>query len=274
MKSWQIFVAGAAAVIASLLLPLYEPVIAGLAALAVVVVVGLGFFLHPRRDIFYVRTTVRRFDLDGNLCLEHDQLAVRVELARLRLLFLPTSLAVTFLVVTTANGTLWRFSLLARMFAGEPSYLLLIILRLALPLAAAALWAWITERWVLRDADACNADSVTVGNGWVSFAFVDRRGETYAGECPKYGLARPPLATLVFYDVLKPERNRIGMGFLFHRLVIVGRGLTDLDQETVTAYTVVAGTAPSARVSKSPVSENPVSRDLATTARMGSSGRY
>jgi len=118
MKSWQIFVAGAAAVIASLLLPLYEPVIAGLAALAVVVVVGLGFFLHPRRDIFYVRTTVRRFDLDGNLCLEHDQLAVRVELARLWLLFLPTSLAVSFLVVTTANGTLWRFSLLARMFAG------------------------------------------------------------------------------------------------------------------------------------------------------------
>jgi hypothetical protein len=134
-----------------------------------------GFLSAPRRDVFYVRATLRCPDLDGNLSLEHDQLAVKVELARLWLLFLPRSLAVAFLVVTAANGTIWKFNLLARMFAGEPSYVLLIILSLALPLGLATLWAWISERWVLRDTEPCNADSVTIGNGWVSFAFADRR---------------------------------------------------------------------------------------------------
>jgi hypothetical protein len=241
VKSWQIFIVGAAVVVAALLLPLYEPVLAGLGAVAVVAVVTAGFLLRPRRDVFYVRTTAQRTDFDGNLSLEHEQLAIKIEPARLWLLFVPTSLAAAFLVVTAANGTLLNFSLLARPFSGEPQYVFLIIVRLVLPVGVAALAAWISERWVIRDADACNADSLRAGDGWVSFAFLDRRGEIYAGECVNYGLVRPPaLARLVLYDVVKPERNKIGMGFLFHRLIVLGRGVTDLDEETVAAHTVTA----------------------------------
>jgi len=34
--------------------------------------------------------------------------------------------------------------------------------------------------------------------------------------------------------------NKIAMGFLFHRLVVLGRGVTDLDKQTVAAQTAVA----------------------------------
>jgi hypothetical protein len=245
MRSWQIFIVGVAVVVAALLLPLYEPVVAGLGASAGVGLVAGGFLLHPRRDIFYVRTSVWRADLDGNLSLEHDQLAIKIELARLWLLFLPTALAMAFLVVTTAKGTLLRFSLLD-MFFGEPRLVFLTILRFVLPVGVAALIAWVGERRVLRNADACTAESVTTGDGWVSFAFRDRHGEIYAGEGFNYGFVRPrELATLVFYDVMKPERNRIGMSFLFHRLIIVGRGLNDLDEQTIAAHTAAAQTMPS-----------------------------
>jgi hypothetical protein len=90
VKSWQIFLIGAAAVVAALFLPRYEPVIEGAGTVAIVAVVAFGFSLRPRRDVFYVRTTVKFTDLDRNLSVEHDQIAVRVEMARLWLLFLPT----------------------------------------------------------------------------------------------------------------------------------------------------------------------------------------
>src|ERR1700746_247136 len=85
---------------------------------------------------------------------KHDRLAVKVELARLWSLFLPTSLAVAFLVMTAANGTIWKFSLVAQIVpAAEPSYILSIVVRLVLPFGVAALWAWVTERRVPRSAD-------------------------------------------------------------------------------------------------------------------------
>ena len=244
MKWWQIFIVGAVVVVAALLLPLYEPLVAGLGAFVGFAVVAVGFLLHPRKDVFYVRMSLWRTDPDGNHYLEHEQLAVKIELARLWLLFLPTSLAVAFLVVTAAKGTFLRFSLLD-MFFGEPRLVFLMILRFVLPVGVVALMAWVGERRVLRNAEACSAESFTTGDGWVSFAFRDRHGEIYAGEGLNYGLVRArELATLVFYDVLKPERNKIGMSFLFHRLIIIGRGLTDLDEQTVAAHTVVAETTP------------------------------
>ena len=78
--------------------------------------------------MFYVRTTVRLCDADGNLALEHDYLAVKVELARLWLLFLPTFLAVGFLVVSSAGGILWKFSLLNTIFSSEYGYIAFCIL--------------------------------------------------------------------------------------------------------------------------------------------------
>jgi len=244
MKMWQVFVVGAAAVIAALLLPLYESLIAGVGALVVVAAVAFGFLLRPRKDVFYVRTTVRFADHDRNLSLEHERLAVKVELARLWLLFLPTFLALAFLVVTAANGTVWRFSLLARVFSDEAyhGYIFLMACRVLLLIVVGALSLWV-ERWVIRNADACSAGSASVKDGYVSYMFVDRKGDYYGGEGFPFGLARPAvLATLVLYNVRKPELNKIGMGLLFHRLVILGRGLTDLDQETVAARTVLADT--------------------------------
>jgi hypothetical protein len=245
MKMWHIFVVGAAAVVAALLLPLYEFVIAGVGALIVVAVVAFGFMLRPRKDVFYVRTTVSLADHDRNLCLEHDLVAVKVELARLWLLFVPTFLALAFLIVTAANGTVWKFSLLDRLLSDDSYhvYVCLMVCRLLLLVVVGALSLWISERWVIRDADACSARSVSVRDGWVSFMFVDQRGEYYGGEGFPFGLVRPAaLATLVLYHVAKPELNKIGMGFLFHMLVIVGRGLTDLDHETVATRTALAGT--------------------------------
>ena len=238
MKSWHILVLGTATLCAALLLPLYEPLIAGAAALLVVSVVALGFLLRPRRDVFYIRITVWRADLDDNLLVEHDQLAVKAEVARLWLLFLPTSLAAAFLVVTATNGTIWNFSLIARLFSvTEYGYFLFMVVRLPLAVAVAALWAWTSERWTLRDADASEAACVSLADGRVIFSFLDREGGLYGGESLHFGLVRPAtLARLVIYRVRKPERNKIGSGLLFHRLKIVGRGLTELDRQTVATH--------------------------------------
>jgi hypothetical protein len=242
VKIWQIFSVGLVAAVALWSFPLYQSAIAGVAAIAVIGVVGTGFWLHPRTEIFYVRTTVWRIDADSNLSSEHEQLAVKVEVARLWLLFLPTSLAMAFLVVTAAHGTLWQIGLLDWI---ESGYALLIFNRIVLLFIVGALSIWISERRVLRDADACSARSVSVSNGRVSFAFVDRNNVSYGGEGLHFGLVRPPaLANLVLYAVRKPELNQIGSGFLFHRLIIIGRGLTDLDQQTAVAHTTLAGMNP------------------------------
>jgi hypothetical protein len=245
MKMWQIFAVGVAALIAAVLLPFYESAIAGMGGLMVIAAVAFGFLLRPRRDMFYVRTSVHFVDHDRNFLVEHDRLAVRVELSRLWLLFLPTFLALAFLVVEAVRGTLWNFSLLNRIFSvgGYNGYLYIMFCRGALLIVAGILSVWISERWVLRDADLCNARSLTVREGRASFMFVDRSGEYYGGEAFPFGLVRPAaLARLVLYNVPKPELNKIGMGLLFHRLVIVGRGLTDLDQETAAAHSVLAPT--------------------------------
>src|SRR5277367_7162441 len=61
----------------------YEAVLEGVIAILLVAAVVLGFLLHPRKELFYVRTTLRLSDPDGNQALEREYLAVRVELARL-----------------------------------------------------------------------------------------------------------------------------------------------------------------------------------------------
>jgi hypothetical protein len=66
-----------------LLFTSYEAVLETILALLLFAAVLLGFFLHPRRDAFYVRTTVRLSDADRNQTLEHDFLALKVELERL-----------------------------------------------------------------------------------------------------------------------------------------------------------------------------------------------
>jgi hypothetical protein len=60
-----------------------------------------------------------------------------------------------------------------------------------------------------------------------------------------FGLVHPrELTTIVFYNMGKPEWNKIAMGLLFHRLIILGRGVTDSDEQTVAAQTALAETTP------------------------------
>ena len=75
-----------------------RPFLEGLIALAIVTAAVVGFLMHPRREVFCVRTSVRLVAPDWSQAIEKDLMAVRVELARLWLLFVPTLLAVAFLV--------------------------------------------------------------------------------------------------------------------------------------------------------------------------------
>jgi hypothetical protein len=175
--------------------------------------------------------------------LEHDYLAVKAELTRLWLLFLPTLLAVGYLVVSSASGNLWKFSFLNRVFSSQYAYIALLIWHAPPVIVVVLLSAWISERWVMRDAEACSARSYSVTNRSVAYLFMGERGEYYGGHCYYFGLVRlMQLATVVFHNVRNPELNKIAMGFLFHRLVILERGVTDLDKQTVNAQRALAET--------------------------------
>jgi hypothetical protein len=231
MKTWQIFAIGVVALLLLFFLPAYEPMIAGLGATTIVAVVIAGFLARPRREVFYVRTTNYVNEID-DLALEHDLVAIRIEVVRLWLLFVPTVLAVGFLFTTAANGTIWKFKLLDR-DPGQNAYLLG---RVLLLVVWGVLSTWVSERWVLRNAEVCSANSVSVSTERVLYSFVNKAGEYYGGEAFPFGLVRPAqLATLVLYDAQKPGINKIAMGCLFHRPVIIGRGLAELDEATVAA---------------------------------------
>ena len=240
MKAWQIFAVGVAVLVAALLLPSYEPMLAGLAALAMLVVVVMGFLFRPQKDVFYLQTTIVVSEPDYPLSVEHDRIAVRIEVARLWLLFLPTFGAMAFLITTFSRRTTWSFSLLDQ-FWELRSYPVFLGIRMFLLVVVGLLCAWVSERWVLRDADACSADSVTIMGGRLVYSFKDRFDEYYGGEAFPFPLVRSPnLASIVLYRPAKPELNKIAMGCLFHRPVIVGRGLTDLDEATVSTHSLKA----------------------------------
>ena len=222
----------------ALLFTPYEAALEGVTAFVMVTIVIAGFLMRPRREVFYVRTTVPRIDPSRNRFLEHDLLAVRVDLVRLWLLFV-------------ATGGLTQFSFLNWFLSSRHAPIALFILEFAPLLVLLLTAAWIQERWVLRDAEACSARSFSVSQaqlgraGHVSYLFMGERGEYYGGYCFCIYLALDQpreLATIVLYDVRKPQRNKIAMGFLFHRLTVLGRGVTDLDKETQEAQRILAET--------------------------------
>lgn len=239
MKPWQIFVVGTLAAIAVFFLSAIESSLAGIAAILIVAGVIAGFLLTPKRDVFYLRTTVQVPDPDYAVVVEHDRLAVRVEVARLWLLFVPTFLAVAFLVVTFVNGTTWRISLLdpglMAWFQGG-QYPVLVFFRLLIVAVFGLLAAWLSERWILRDASACSASYLSFSRGYIHYGFTDPRGEYYGGEAFPSGFRLSPnLRTIVFYRGSKPDLNKIALCFVFHRPVTIGRGVTDLDEAKVAA---------------------------------------
>lgn len=226
----------------------FEAFLEGAIAFVMVAATLAGFLMHPRREVFYVRTSVRLIDADRNQAIERDLLAVRVDLARLWLLFVPTFLAVAFLVFFASGGPT-KFSLLNWIFSSSYGFIAFAVCQYPPLLVLFLLAAWIGERRVMRDAEACSARSFSIIRpraGWigrVSYQFMGEHGEYYGGESAYFDLIRShQLATIVFYDVRKPEVSKIAMGFLFHRLTIVGRGVTDLDKQTAAARTALAET--------------------------------
>ncbi len=226
----------------------YEAFLEGLIALVIVAAVVVGFLMYPRREVFYVRTAIRLIRPERNRALEHDLLAVRVELARLWLLFIPTFLAVAFLVFFAAGGPT-KFSSLNWIFSSRFAFIATTVCLYPPILVLVLLSAWIGERRVMRDAEACSARSFTFSHSSsgrivrVSYLFMGEHGEYYAGDCMYFGLVHPDeLRTIVFHNVRTPELNKIAMGFLFHRLVVLGRGVTDLDNQTAAAQRTLAET--------------------------------
>lgn len=79
--------------------------------------------------------------------------------------------------------------------------------------------AWIGERRVKRDAEACSARSFTFSHSAsgrivrVSCLLMGEPGECYAGDCMYFGLVQPhELATILFHNVRMPELNKIALG--------------------------------------------------------------
>jgi len=63
---------------AALLFTPYEAVLECDIASVMVTAVAAGFLMHPRREVFYVRTAIPLIDPARNKLLERDLLAVRV----------------------------------------------------------------------------------------------------------------------------------------------------------------------------------------------------
>jgi len=128
-------------------------------------------------------------------------------------------------------------------FSSQYAYIPIAFLQFPPLFVLVLLSAWIDERRVMRDAEACSARSFSVSGRRVSYLFMGEHGEYYGGDCVWFGFVRPgELATIVFHNVRTPELNKIAMGFLFHRLTVLGRGVTDLDKQTAAAQTALAET--------------------------------
>lgn len=222
---------------AAFFVPSYHSLFAGAGALAILAAVVIGFAVRPRDEIFYVRTTTFA-PASAHLSTEYDCLAVRVEVGNLWLLFLPTVGAVAVLLLIFARGSGWWlvfWNLRPLQVALENAALFVIQAFDLLLLGVIGLLSrWLSERWMLRDAEACSANSTYGSKGRVYYSFKDSAGGYFGG----YGfpITRDyprELATIVLYSASNPDLNRLSQCCLFHGLTVVGRGVADLDEATV-----------------------------------------
>jgi hypothetical protein len=252
----RVLFVGLALVAAVLLFTSYEAVYEAVVSVAFVVAVIAGFAMFPRKDVYYLKTRVqRRRGRRIESGPEFDYVAIRLELVRLWLLFIPTFLAVAFLTVSSARGRFGHASFLNRVLDLHDSRQEAIFLFIHyIPMAVAfILWAWLTERWALRDVEVTTAQTwgVTGRDGRrvfgrrVTYSFKDERGELCGGDCLFYGLIpEHELQSAVFYNARKPARNRIATGLLFHKPVVIGRGITELDKDTSAEHASVVTAVP------------------------------
>jgi hypothetical protein len=167
--------------------------------------------MHPRREVYYVRTGVRPVDSDRSHALEQDFLAVKVELVRLWLLFVPTFLAVAVLAFFAANGFI-KFSFLNWIFSSGYVRDAFMFWQYRPLLVLLLLSTWIGERRVMRDAGACSASLLRISRarfrwfGRASYALWGENGRCCGGYCLRLGAVQPrELAMIVFHNVRKPD---------------------------------------------------------------------
>jgi len=180
--------------------------------------------------------------------LRRDRLAVKAELARLWLLFLPTITAVGLLLTIFSRGAGWWGVFWnakpIQLFLENSGPLALWLLDVSLGGVILLLSSWLGERWVLRNAEVCSAKSVSKNGRRIYYGFQDPSGEWYGG----YGFPFSrnfPVPALVFYRAGSPQQNKLAMCCLFHRFAVVGRGVRDFDEANVAAYSAQpASTSP------------------------------
>lgn len=240
MKTWQMFLVGTTVLIAVLFLPIYEQVLAGVAAVVFIAAVAYGFALQPKREVFHIRAKTPVHHPDRHIIRQRELIAVKLEIVNLWALFIPTMAAVSFLAATAAQGTTFHFRFLGRILdaMNHNGYIFFLAVRIGLMAVAGAVSIWIGERRALRDADAESAMTArVVGDGYVEYVFLDSQGSYYGGISLvlRHSLS-PVLGRLVFYDVKNPDLNKIAMSLFFHCPEIVAHGLTDLDSETAATH--------------------------------------
>ena len=113
-------------------------------------------------------------------------------------------------------------------------YPVFLFCRILLAVVIGLLSTWVSERWVLRDANACRGAARP----------CETQNLRYGGEGFPLALVRSrQLATIVLYNVSRPDFSKIAICCLFHRLVIVGRGLNHLDEATAASRSATVQSA-------------------------------
>jgi hypothetical protein len=234
VKPWQIFTLGIIGLLGALsLVPFLESagaLVAVLIAVVMIAVVIAGFSFVPDRDswqVWVTRYSYAEGEDDIDVFSTQEPIAIRVDVARLWLLYLPTVLACAFLVLTALRG-LVPFDITTHL-----SYPVLLAIRWGVAGVWLLLASWIYERWLLRRAEATQAQGEEESYGQdhiVSYYFVV--GESYYGgwSVPLFSYHNEPaLAQVVIHSRNAPDRNRLVRAFLFHRFQIAGRGVQDLE---------------------------------------------
>jgi len=242
MKNWRVLAFGVAGFAIFVLLPFHEHIFAAVAAILIIAGALLGFLWQPASEIFYVQTLVF-VEGSGHRAMRRDRVAVKAELARLWLLFLPTITAVGLLLTIFARGAgwwgiFWNIKPI-QVFLENGAIFGLWSLDAFLAGVILLLSAWLSERWVLRNADACSAKSLRKDGRRMYYGFQDSAGEWYGGYGFPFSKNYPrQLGAIVFYRADAPQQNKIAMCCLFHRFAILGRGVREFDEANVAEYSV------------------------------------
>lgn len=226
MKGWQFCALGFAALGVFFLVYGLGLLSTAAVAILVLVAVGAGFSIRPKREVFRVQTKAYALGPGGQRQLQNTDMVVSLEVQRLWLLFIPTFSATAFLILLLTNRQLvdsavaWlqAFSDLGY----QPSALLLYGAIVSGYAVLGIVSRWMGERWMLYNAAATGAASLIRQGPHLNYHFKDSRQGYYGGTCSMMRkVPASPLSVVVLYREENPELNRLAIACVFHRLVVV-----------------------------------------------------